>query len=54
MNEVLVVSDGSEARLRTLTAGWEKFKPWRTVTGEALTTRRLTELQVLLQVVWHT
>ena len=36
MNEALVVSDGIEARLGTLTAGWEWFKPWRTVTGEAL------------------
>ena len=33
MNEALVVSDGVEARLGTLTAGQEWFKPWRTVTG---------------------
>lgn len=30
LNEVLVVSDGVEARLGTLTAGREWMKPWRT------------------------
>ena len=36
MNEALMVSDGTEARIGTLTAGREWFKPWRTVTGEKL------------------
>ena len=30
MNEALVVSDGNQARIGTLTAGREWFKPWRT------------------------
>ena len=49
MNEALVVSDGTEARIGTLTAGWEWFKPWRTVTGEKLADLSLTELQVMLE-----
>ena len=53
MNEALVVSDGIEARLGTVTAGWEWFKPWRTVTGEKLAYRHLTELQVLLEGVFE-
>ena len=53
MNEALVVSDGIEARLGTLTAGWEWFKPWRTVTGETLAATNLTELQVMLQGVFE-
>ena len=36
MNEALVVSDGIEPRLGTLTAGWEWFKPWRTLGGHHL------------------
>ena len=48
MNEALVVSDGNEARIGTLTAGWEWFKPWRTITGEKLADANLTELQVML------
>jgi type I restriction enzyme R subunit len=34
MNELLVVSDGLQARLGTITAGREWFKPWRTIDGE--------------------
>ena len=33
-NEMLVISDGLEARLGVLDAGREWFKPWRTITGE--------------------
>lgn len=33
-NELLVISDGLEARLGALDAGQEWFKPWRTITGE--------------------
>ncbi len=39
MNELLMVSDGAQARIGTLTAGREWFKPWRTVSGETLATR---------------
>ena len=53
MNEALVVSDGIEARVGTLTGGWEWFKPWRTVTGETLADSHLTELQVMLQGVFE-
>ena len=49
MNELLVVSDGNEARVGTLTAGREWFKPWRTVTGEGLADPHMTELQVMLE-----
>ena len=49
MNELLVVSDGTQARIGTLTAGREWFKPWRTISGEALADSNLTELQVMLK-----
>ena len=48
-NAVLAVSDGVEARLGTLTAGWEWFKPWRTISGEALAPAFLTQLQVAIE-----
>lgn len=32
-NELMVVSDGLEARMGTLTANWERFMPWRTMSG---------------------
>jgi len=46
-NALLVVSDGVEARIGTLTAGREWFKPWRTVSGEELADPHLPELQVM-------
>ena len=47
-NEVVVVSDGVEARIGTLTAGHEWFKPWRTISGEALADPHVPQLQVML------
>ena len=49
MNAILIVSDGVEARIGTLTAGREWFKPWRTISGEALTDSHMLELQVMLE-----
>ncbi len=49
MNEMLMVSDGIQARIGTLTAGTEWFKPWRTITGETLADPNMTELQVMLE-----
>ena len=49
MNEILMVSDGLDARIGALTAGREWFKPWRTITGEALADPLLTELQAMLE-----
>ena len=49
MNEMLMVSDGVQARVGTLTAGREWFKPWRTISGETLAGSHLTELQVMLE-----
>ena len=49
INAMLMVSDGTQARIGTLTAGREWFKPWRTVTGETLADSHMTELQVMLE-----
>ncbi len=48
-NAALVVSDGAEARIGTLTAGREWFKPWRTISGETLADPHLPQLQVMLE-----
>ena len=52
-NAVLAVSDGLEARIGTLTAGREWFKPWRTIGGEELAPVFYTGLQVLIQGVFE-
>ena len=48
-NAALIVSDGLEARIGALTSPWEWFKPWRTITGEALADPKLPQLQVLIE-----
>ena len=48
MNAALIVSDGVEARIGTITSGREWFKPWRTISGETLADPHLPQLQVML------
>jgi len=48
-NELLVVSDGLEARVGTLSAEREWFKPWRTITGKEIADPHLPQLQVVVQ-----
>jgi type I restriction enzyme R subunit len=48
-NELLVVSDGVQARAGTLTSNWERFMPWRTIDGKAIAKPGSLELGVLLK-----
>jgi type I restriction enzyme R subunit len=52
-NAVLMVSDGVEARIGTLGAGREWFKPWRTIGGMEDAAAHLAELQVLLEGIFE-
>ena len=52
-NELLIISDGLEARAGTLTSGWDRFMPWRTVEGKKIAPRGSVELQVLLQGIFE-
>jgi type I restriction enzyme R subunit len=51
-NAVLVASDGTQARVGSLGAGREWFKPWRTITGRD-DASGLAELQVVLEGVFE-
>jgi type I site-specific restriction-modification system R (restriction) subunit len=51
-NETLLISDGVQARVGSLGAGREWFKPWRTITGETIAENYLPELQVMIQGVF--
>ena len=48
-NVALVISDGLDARIGTLTAGGEWFKSWRTISGETLADANMPQLQVMLK-----
>lgn len=47
-NEILVISDGLEARAGTISSIKERFMPWKTIAGKK-TPKRLTELEVLIR-----
>ena len=47
-NELLIVSDSNEARIGSMTAGWEWFKQWRVMADETPTEAATPELQTLL------
>jgi type I restriction enzyme R subunit len=48
-NEMIVISDGLEARIGTLTAIRERFMPWRTIEGESLAPATMLRLEVLVR-----
>jgi len=52
-NELLVLSDGTEARVGTLTSGWEWFLPWKTIGGETEAPVEFAELEVLIKGVFE-
>ncbi|MHB1756770.1 MAG: type I restriction endonuclease subunit R [Leptospirillum sp.] len=52
-NEVLVISDGIQAKIGSLTAEKERFMPWRTIEGEALAPTTLSPLEVLVRGVFE-
>ena len=48
-NEILVVSDGTEARAGTITSGKEWFLPWKTLDGTQTAPSSMPQLEVLLK-----
>ena len=52
-NAVQVTSDGIAARVGSLTAGVERFMPWRTVDGHEILRKGMPELPTLLEGVFE-
>jgi len=52
-NEALVISDGTHARIGSLTADKERFMPWKTIAGDTLADGHAIELEVLLRGVFE-
>jgi type I restriction enzyme, R subunit len=51
-NELLVISDGTQARVGCLTSHRERFLPWRTVEGEKPAEKGSLELETLIRGVF--
>lgn len=43
------MSDGTEAKVATLTADWERFMPWRTIDGENIAPKGTAELEIVIK-----
>ncbi|WP_415717862.1 type I restriction endonuclease subunit R [Maridesulfovibrio sp.] len=52
-NAVLVTSDGIASRVGSLTAGLERFMPWRTVDGHEILRKGMPELPTLLEGIFN-
>jgi len=52
-NAALVISDGLQARLGSLTAHFERFMPWRTVDGSAVAPKGEPELGTVIEGVFE-
>ncbi|MBS0655154.1 MAG: type I restriction endonuclease subunit R, partial [Verrucomicrobia bacterium] len=48
-NSLLVISDGIEAKVGSLTANKERFMPWRTIDGKSIALKGTAELEILLK-----
>jgi len=52
-NALLVISDGHQAKLGTITSDWERFMTWRTVTGKELVPPGSLQLETMLKGVFE-
>jgi type I restriction enzyme, R subunit len=52
-NELLIISDGLNTRIGSVTSNKEWFLPWKTVEGETTAPASLTQLEVLLRGVFE-
>jgi type I restriction enzyme R subunit len=48
-NELLIISDGLDARMGSLTADMDRFMPWRTIEGEKLAPESMLPLEVMVR-----
>ena len=52
-NAALMISDGLQARLGSLTANLERFMPWRTMDGSAIAPKGTPELETIIKGVFE-
>jgi type I restriction enzyme R subunit len=51
-NELVIISDGLDARIGSLTADYERFMPWKTIEGEKPAPTTIPQLEVLIKGVF--
>ncbi|MCE7699762.1 MAG: type I restriction endonuclease subunit R, partial [Methanobacterium paludis] len=48
-NEIMIISDGVEARAGTITSNFERFMPWKTIDGRKEEIKTMPQIEVLLR-----
>jgi type I restriction enzyme R subunit len=48
-NALNIISDGLQARIGSLSADWGRYQPWRTINGDAVASKAIPELEVLIR-----
>lgn len=48
-NEFIIIADGTEAKVGTLTSPWEWFLPWRTIDGKKREPKTVPQLEIVLK-----
>lgn len=52
-NGAVVISDGYAAKAGTLTSGWDRYQPWRTIEGDAPAPIGSVQLEVLIKGIFE-
>ena len=47
-NEILIISDGLEAKMGSLSAGYDRFMSWKSIDGKKVAPKLMSELEVLI------
>jgi len=48
-NEILIISDGLEARAGSLSAGFDRFMAWKSIDGKKEASRLMSQLEILIK-----
>ncbi len=48
-NEILIASDGFDAKAGTITSDWERFLPWKTIDGKEKAPKAIPQIDVILK-----
>ena len=47
--EVLIASDGFDAKAGTITSDWERFQPWKTMDGKEKRPKAMPQIEVMIK-----
>ncbi len=52
-NEAVIISDGAEAKIGTVSSPWERYMPWRTIDGKTVAPNSMPQLETLIKGIFE-